>query len=228
MREAIFNNCLDTFEDERKPCRRQCGTLSISIKTAPKLRRAEPIFIGVNFLIAHSEVREQTPSVLSHRAIDLNSPTCSARGTWMSEYDATAASKLATAKSDVVTSPWMKRAAGTFFLASSICRVETSTPVTSNVSDSASVRGIPAPHPMSRIRSGPNPLAEKAEPSGEFALARLLCAPLEIALRDLIVRLGNYQFRDSHRCRRFHRGAAALCFASILLNSCSLSATNFL
>ncbi len=59
MWAAIFNNRLNTFADERKPCRLEGRTLPISIEAAPKLRRTEPIFIVVKLLIPHAEVRKQ-------------------------------------------------------------------------------------------------------------------------------------------------------------------------
>ena len=44
--------------------------------------------------------------------------------------------------------------------------------------------------------------AEEAEPPRELFLARLPSTPFEVTLRDLIVRLGDYEFGVFHNCER--------------------------
>lgn len=43
-------------------------------------------------------------------------------------------------------------------------------------------------------------VAEEAEPPSELFLARLPGTPFEVTLRDLIVRLGDYEFWVFHNC----------------------------
>src|ERR671910_1375172 len=77
-----------------------------------------------------TQVARKAPPGLSQRWISASSPACSARGTWMMEWKATTASKLAGSKSRLVMSALTYSPAGTCRLASSSCLAVTSTPVT--------------------------------------------------------------------------------------------------
>src|ERR687897_1016111 len=77
-----------------------------------------------------TQVARKAPPGLSQRWISASSPACSARGTWMMEWKATTASKLAGSKSRLLMSALTYSPAGTCRLASSSCLAETSTPVT--------------------------------------------------------------------------------------------------
>ena len=128
---AILENRLDSVDHERKPGGLQDRPLAVGIEAAPELWCAEPIVFVVNLVVAHPEVGEQDtagaeppceraeqPGVFGARDVDQRIRRDRRVEAGRREFEC----------SDIAVDEVRRRSA---FRASSIWRVEMSTPVTS-------------------------------------------------------------------------------------------------